>query len=56
VPDVSLEEDHGDDDDPEIDEALDPEFEPVFEVDVNPEDETRDIHEADTELEKELEQ
>ena len=35
-PDVSLTEDHGDDDDPELDEALDPD-EPVFEVDIDPE-------------------
>ena len=31
--DVSLQEDHGEDDGPEFDEALDPEFEKVFDVD-----------------------
>jgi hypothetical protein len=38
---------------PELDEALDPEFEPVFEVEIDPELETRDIHEADEDLEAE---
>lgn len=56
-----LEEEHGEadarsaglvrEDHPELDEALDPEFEPEFEVDVDPELEQRDIHEADDELE-----
>ena len=34
-------------DNPDLDEALDPEVEPVFEVEVDPALETRDIHEAD---------
>lgn len=38
---------------PELDEALDPEFEPVFEVEADPKLETRDIHEADEDLEAE---
>lgn len=37
-------------DNPDLDEALDAEAEPVFEVDVDPAHETRDIHEADEEL------
>lgn len=59
----ALEQDHGEadarsaglvrQDHPELDEALDPEFEPVFEVEVDPELETRDIHEADEDLESE---
>jgi hypothetical protein len=48
--DVSLDEDHGEDKDPEIDEALDPDDEPVFEVENDPRLETRDIHEIDEEL------
>lgn len=57
---ASVEEDHGEaevraaglvrDDHPDLDEALDPEFEPVFEVDADPELEKRDLHEADEEL------
>jgi hypothetical protein len=57
----TLERDHGEaeareaglvrEDHPELDEALDPEFEPIFEVEIDPELETRDIHEADEELE-----
>jgi hypothetical protein len=56
----SLEEDHGEavardaglvrGDHPEFDEALDPEFEPVFEVELDPENEKRDLHEADEEV------
>jgi hypothetical protein len=56
-----LEEEHGEaearsaglvrEDHPELDEALDPEFEPVFEVDPDPELEKRDLHEADDDLE-----
>jgi hypothetical protein len=45
--DVSLQEDHGEDDGPEFDEALDPEFEKVFDVDNDPKLEERDIHEVD---------
>ena len=45
--DVSLQEDHGEDDGPEFDEALDPEFEKVFDVDNDPRLEERDIHEVD---------
>ena len=45
--DVSLHEDHGEDDGPEFDEALDPEFEKVFDVDNDPKLEERDIHEVD---------
>jgi hypothetical protein len=41
------------DDHPELDEALDPDFEPSFEVEADPELETRDLHEADEELESE---
>ena len=50
-PDVSLNEDHGPDEDPERDEALDPDEE-VFEVEVNPDDEQLDVHahDADEEL------
>jgi hypothetical protein len=58
-----LEEEHGEadarsaglvrEDEPELDEALDPEFEPVFEVDADPELEKRDLHETDEELEGE---
>jgi hypothetical protein len=52
--DISLEEeDHGEDDGPEFDEALHPELgETEFEVDVNLEDEQRDLHEADEEIAK----
>lgn len=50
VPDVSLTEDHGEDDGPDIDEALDPALETEFDVDVDPADEQRDIHEIDEEL------
>ena len=56
----AFEEDHGEslaraaglirDDFPEFDEALDPEFEPEFEVVVDPENEQRDLHEADEEV------
>ena len=45
--DVSLQEDHGEDDGPEFDEALDPEFEKVFDVDNDPKLEEPDIHEVD---------
>jgi hypothetical protein len=38
------------DDFPELDEALDPEFEPAFEVDADPELEQRDLHEVDEEV------
>ena len=49
--DVSLEEDHGPDEGPEVDEALDPELgETQFEVEVDLELEQRDIHEADQDL------
>ena len=49
--DVSLtEEDHGVDDGPEIDEALDPELETEFDVEVDLANEQRDIHEVDAEL------
>lgn len=58
-----LEEEHGEaearsaglvqEDYPELDEALDPEFEPEFEADANPELEIRDIHDADEDLEVE---
>jgi N-acetylmuramoyl-L-alanine amidase len=61
VVDETLEREHGEEearkaglvreDHPELDEALDPEFEPIFEVDIDPELETRDIHEADEDLE-----
>jgi len=50
--DVSLEEDHGDEsDEPEFDEALDPELgETQFVVEVDLELEQRDVHEVDDEL------
>jgi hypothetical protein len=48
-PDVSLNEDHGLDEDPERDEALDPDEE-VFDVEFDPELEKHDVHEADGEL------
>lgn len=58
--DKSFEQEHGEaeardaglvrDDNPELDEALDPEFESVFEVEIDPELETRDIHDADEEV------
>jgi N-acetylmuramoyl-L-alanine amidase len=58
-----LEEEHGEadvrsaglvrEDHPELDEALDPEFEPAFELEADPELEKRDLHEADEELEAE---
>jgi len=48
-PDVSLNEDHGLDEDPERDEALDPDEE-VFDVEFDPELEKHDVHEADREL------
>ncbi len=48
-PDVSLNEDHGPDEDPERDEALDPDEE-VFDVEFDPELEKHDVHEADGEL------
>jgi hypothetical protein len=58
-----LEEEHGEadarsaglvrEDYPELDEALDPEFEPVFELNADPDLENRDLHEADEELEAE---
>lgn len=58
-----VEEDHGEtaareaglvrEDHPDLDEALDPEFEPVFEVEANAEDEQRDIHDADEDLAEE---
>jgi hypothetical protein len=50
--DVSLEEDHGDEqDEPEFDEALDPELgETQFVVEVDLELEQRDIHEVDHDL------
>jgi hypothetical protein len=58
-----LEEEHGEaearsaglvrEDYPDLDEALDPEFEPVFELDADPKLENRDIHEADDDLETE---
>jgi hypothetical protein len=61
---VYLEDEHGEadarsaglvrDDHPELDEALDPEFEPEFEVDVDPKLEERDLHEADEELEDDV--
>src|SRR4051794_5519346 len=38
------------DDHPDLDEALDPEAEPVFDVEIDPALETRDIHEADDEI------
>ena len=38
------------DDFPDLDEALDPEFEPEFEVDADPELERRDLHEADEQI------
>lgn len=46
--DISLEEDHGEDEGPEFDEALHPELgETEFVVEVNLDDEQRDIHEID---------
>jgi hypothetical protein len=38
------------DDFPELDEALDPDFEPEFDVPSDPQLETRDLHEADDSL------
>jgi hypothetical protein len=38
------------DDFPELDEALDPEWEPEFDVPNDPQLETRDLHEADQSL------
>jgi hypothetical protein len=49
--DVSLDEDHGEDEGPEFDEALDPELgETEFVVEVDLELERRDIHEVDESL------
>jgi hypothetical protein len=49
--DISLEEDHGDDDGPELDEALAPELgETEFAVEVDLGLEQRDIHEVDEQL------
>jgi hypothetical protein len=50
--DVSLDEDHGDEsDEPEFDEALDPELgETQFQVDVDLELERREIHEIDEDI------
>ena len=49
--DLSYEEDHGEDDGPEFDEALDRELgETEFEVEVDLALEQRDIHEVDEEL------
>jgi hypothetical protein len=50
--DISLDEDHGDEsDEPEFDEALDPELgETVFVVEYDAELEQRDIHEIDEDL------
>jgi N-acetylmuramoyl-L-alanine amidase len=56
----TFEEEHGEEatrsaglareDNPDLDEALDAEVEPVFEVEVDPELETRDLHEADEQI------
>jgi hypothetical protein len=48
-PDVSLNEDHGLDEDPERDGALDPDEE-VFDVEFDSMLEQHDVHEADVEL------
>jgi hypothetical protein len=48
-PDVSLNEDHGPEEDPELDAALDP-GEDFFPVEFHPELEKHDVHEADEEL------
>jgi hypothetical protein len=60
VAEKTFEEEHGEaeargaglvrEDHPDLDEALDPEFEPAFEVVVDPELETRDLHEIDEEV------
>jgi hypothetical protein len=51
-PDVSLDEDHGDEsNEPELDEALDPELgETQFVVEVDLELERRDVHEVDQDV------
>lgn len=53
MPEPSLDEDHGDEsDEPELDEALDPELgETQFVVEVDLELERRDVHEVDEDLE-----
>jgi hypothetical protein len=50
IVDDELKENHGQDGEPDVDEALD-EFEPEFEVEADPELELRDIHEIDEDLE-----
>jgi hypothetical protein len=57
----TLERDHGEaeareaglvrEDHPDLDEALDPDVEPTFEVEIDPALETRDVHEADEDIE-----